>query len=112
MTDQDFEKAMIASLEDPTAVQRDELANRMLNQLDWIQQSHNKSFKLCLSKIRGDGLCFFRCIAEQANLSNEDDVQVRLLAAYTFIEVARDTNRNADENIDESFERLAELQGI
>ena len=112
MTDQDFEKAMIASLEDPTAVQRDELANRMLNQLDCIQQSHNKPFKLCLSKNRGDGLCFFRCIAEQANLSNEDDVQVRLLAAYTFIEVARDTNRNADENIDESFERLAELQGI
>ena len=55
--------------------------------------------------MNGHGFCLFRCIAAQANLSNVDDVDVRLLAACVFAQVVLTVPRDF---IDDTDEEMAE----
>ena len=88
MMDPEMEAAMAASLADDHALEKEELANEMLAQLNPIQPSEGNPFRLRQDQVDGDGFCCCRCIAAQANLSNVDDVDVRLLAACAFAQVA------------------------
>ena len=108
----DIEIALKASLHDDHASQKHVLANHMLNQLHRIQQPNGTSFKLCQRDINGDGFCFFRCIAEQTNLSTADDVYMHLLAACAFMEVARNKERLIDDDNNEKTERQTAMQQI
>mgnify|MGYP003333432156 CR=1 FL=1 len=92
--DPDLEAAIVASLSDTAGRERTNLANAMLGQLRPVQPFEGDPFSLCLEHVHGDGFCFFRGIAGQVNLPNVDDVDVRLLAALAFAEVACTAQRD------------------
>ena len=111
--DPDLEAAMVASLADTGGRERTNLANAMLAQLRPIQPFEGDPFGLCPEPVNGDGFCFFRGIAEQVNLPNVHDVDVRLLAACAFARVACTVQRDLiDDSDEEKLQRRAYISQI
>ena len=67
-------------------LQREYLANIMLQELKPIQMPDGVKIQLCQNNMIEDGFCFFRCVAAQANLPNINNLDVLRLAACAFIQ--------------------------
>ena len=63
MMDPEMEAAMAASLADDHALEKEELANEMLAQLNPIQPSEGNPSRFRQDKVDGDGFCC--CVASQ-----------------------------------------------
>ena len=101
-----LEAARVASLSMPAGLERTEAANHMLASFGAVTQSEGEPFTLCVEPLRGDGFCFFRGVAAQMNLPDENSIGVQRLAACAFGEVAQQEDRQL---IDISAEELESI---
>ena len=90
--DSELQEAFALSLLDDPARDRCARANAVLQHLGHVRCGES-AFALSVDPVMGDGFCWYRCLTTQANLHNDSDCDVELLAAYALAALAQSPER-------------------
>ena len=99
----DMQAALVASMAEPAAARRVATANDMLACVGLVSPNDGNSFSMCVDHVKGDGFCFFRELAAQLNLPNNEDADVYRLAACAFCSMFQETERYNIDSQDDEF---------
>ena len=87
-------------------------AKELLRRLGDVK-CNGEALRLCVDPVLGDGFCWYRCLAAQANMRNHDDGDVHLMAMCALTELAKTPERSySNESAVESDARREHLSTL
>ena len=112
LRDSELQEAFALSCLDDPARDRCVRANAVLQNLGHLRCGES-AFSLSVDPVMGDGFCWYRCLTAQANLHNDSDCDVQLLAAFALAALAqRPERRYSNDSAEEGAARRRCLLAI